>query len=86
MNFKLIYTPEAREGIQNLPSSNLKNIAEKNLLKISRNPFLGKKLAGKLKGLYSARITRKYRILYQIFKDKQMIIVLDVSHRKISYR
>lgn len=86
MNFKLIYTPEAQEGIQNLPSSNLKNIAEKNLLKISRNPFLGKKLVGKLKGLYSARITRKYRILYQVLKGKHIVIILDVSHRKISYR
>lgn len=86
MNFKLTYTPEAHEGLQKLPTLKLKKIAERNLLKISHNPFLGKKLFGKLKGLYSDRITRKYRILYQVLKDKYIVVILDVSHRKVSYR
>ncbi len=86
MNFALQYTPEAKEGIEKLSRAGLKHIAEKIFLKISVNPYLGKKLLGKLEGLYSTRITRKYRIIYQIIPDKTAVFILDVSHRKESYR
>ena len=86
MNFTLQYTPQAKEGIEKLSQNGLKHIAEKSLLKISSNPYKGKKLLGKLHGLYSSRITRKYRVVYQIISDKTTVIVLDISHRKESYR
>lgn len=86
MNFTLLYTPQAKEGLEKLFKVGLKDIAEKSLLKISANPYLGKKLRGKLGGLYSARITRKYRVIYQIISDKSTVFILDISHRKESYR
>jgi len=85
MKYKLIYAPEASESIQQLPTKNLKRIAEKTLVTISENPFAGTKLLGKLQGLYSARVTRRYRILYQIHKKSSTVIVLDLKHRKESY-
>ena len=48
------------------------------------NPQLGKPLTGNLAGLWSLRIG-KYRALYKIFKDKLIIIVLDIGHRKNIY-
>ena len=86
MNFTLQYTPQAKEGIEKLARSGLKHLAEKSFLKTSANPYLGKKLLGKLEGLYSTRITRKYRVIYQIIPDKSTVIILDISHRKESYR
>ena len=86
MNFVLQYTPQAKEGINTLAKVGLKHIAEKALLKISTNPYLGKILIGKLEGLYSARITRRYRVIYQIFPQKHSVLILDISHRKQSCR
>lgn len=85
MKYKLAYAPEALKGIQKLPTQNLKRLAEKILVKISETPFAGTKLLGKLEGLYSARVTRQYRILYQIHKKSSTVIVLDLKHRKESY-
>ena len=86
MNSVLQYSPQAREGIEDLIRAGLKHIAEKSILKISANPYSGKKLTGKLDGLRSARITRRYRVIYQIFQDTRTVLILDVSHRKESYR
>jgi addiction module RelE/StbE family toxin len=86
MTFTLLYSPQAKDGLQKLFEAGLKNIAEKALLKISVNPFSGKKLLGKLDGLYSTRVTRKYRIIYRITSDKSTILILSISHRKESYR
>ena len=86
MNFALLYSPQAKEGLQKVFKAGLKNISERTLLKISTNPYLGKKLVGKLDGLYSARITRKYRVVFQILSDTHTVFILDISHRKESYR
>lgn len=86
MNFTLRYTPQAKEGIEKLARGGLKHLAEKSLLKISANPYLGKKLLVKLEGLYSTRITRKYRVIYQIILQESTVVILDISHRKESYR
>lgn len=86
MNFLLQYTAEAKEGVGKLSKAGLKHIAEKALLGISANPHLGKRLLGKLEGLYSTRITRRYRVIYQILSDKHAVLILDISHRKESYR
>lgn len=86
MSFTLQYAPQAKEGVDKLAKLGLKHIAEKSLLKISGNPHLGKKLRGKLQGLYSTRITRKFRVIYQILSDRHIVFILDISHRKESYR
>lgn len=84
--YTLLYSPEAKESIEAFPAKKLKRIAERVLLNISENPFLGKKLLGKLLGLYSARITRRYRVIYQIDTTKRMVWVITVVHRKEAYR
>ena len=82
--FKLTYTPEALEGISRLPAD-LKKIAERVLVQISAQPRAGKRLAGKLKGIYSERVTRRYRILYLIRSTEKQVLVLDVCHRRAAY-
>ena len=82
--FKLAYTPEALEGISALPPD-LKRIAERVLIQIAAQPQMGKRLAGKFKGIYSERVTRRYRILYLVRPSQKEVVVLDLKHRKEAY-
>lgn len=52
--------------------------------KLKENPFLGKRLAGNLFGLWRLRID-KFRVLYKIIDDKLIIVILDIGHRKNIY-
>jgi len=52
---------------------------------LARDPFAGKKLDPPLDHLHSLRVG-VYRILYQIFKKKLIILVVSVAHRKEAYR
>ncbi|MBD3271213.1 MAG: type II toxin-antitoxin system mRNA interferase toxin, RelE/StbE family [Elusimicrobia bacterium] len=52
---------------------------------IANDPSLGKLLHGKLKGLSSYRIG-SYRIIYETYYQKLLIIILDLGHRKDIYR
>jgi len=54
------------------------------LKEIKENPYQGKPLKGKLKGVLSWRVG-KYRILYQIQGNKLLIIVINVELRKHVY-
>lgn len=56
------------------------------ILKIKKNPFLGEKLSGRLKKIYSHHFTFKgihYRIAYQVIDN---IIVIAISTRENFYR
>ena len=61
-----------------------------NKLKVlQRDPFHAtlqtKPLHGKLKGMYSVRVGREYRVLFQFLSTDEIILV-DVGHRKDIYR
>jgi mRNA-degrading endonuclease RelE of RelBE toxin-antitoxin system len=83
-SFKLVYTPEALESISKL-SSDLKRIAERVLVQVSGRPEIGKRLTGKFKGIYSERVTRRYRILYLVKHSQKEVVILDLKHRKEAY-
>jgi mRNA interferase RelE/StbE len=52
---------------------------------LKENPYLGKRLAGNLFGLWRLRID-KYRVLYKIIENKLVIVIIDIGHRKGIYR
>lgn len=52
---------------------------------LRNNPYQGKKLKGRMKGDYSVRVG-DYRIVYDVYKDKLIIVVIDVGHRREIYR
>lgn len=45
-----------------------------------------KPLRDALAGIYSARLGREWRILYEIDEVKRVVIVLDFQHRSTAYR
>lgn len=47
---------------------------------------MGKPLGEELRGTYSARLARDWRVLYQIDETKHTVIVLDIRHRSTAYR
>jgi len=51
---------------------------------ITKDPYAGKELKGKYKGLFSHRFSN-YRIVYEIKKKKLIILILRIRHRKNVY-
>ncbi|MGH3327698.1 MAG: type II toxin-antitoxin system RelE family toxin [Streptomycetales bacterium] len=47
---------------------------------------MGKPLREELTGIYSARLARDWRGLYEIDDPKHAVIVLDIRHRSAAYR
>lgn len=52
---------------------------------LAENPLAGKKLDPPLDQLRSLRVGI-YRILYEIFKEELLILIVSVAHRKEIYR
>ena len=52
---------------------------------IAKNPEEGKPLHGELRGLRSYRLG-SYRILYEVFHGKLLVIVVDLGHRREIYK
>lgn len=52
---------------------------------IVKHPEEGKRLHGQLSGLHSYRMG-SYRIIYEIYHSKLLIMILDLGHRKDVYR
>jgi mRNA interferase RelE/StbE len=47
---------------------------------------VGRPLGEELAGIYSARLARSRRVLYEIDDTKHTVIVLDIRHRSAAYR
>jgi mRNA interferase RelE/StbE len=47
---------------------------------------VGKPLGAELSGIYSARLGRDWRVLYEIDETRHLVIVLDIRHRSTAYR
>ena len=79
--YQIQFSRKAQKDIKELTEQQkrkLKQILEE---VISTNPFRGKALKGKLKGLYSFRLNRKDRILYEIYdRDKTVLIIRARTH------
>jgi mRNA-degrading endonuclease RelE of RelBE toxin-antitoxin system len=47
---------------------------------------VGKPLGEELVGIYSSRLARDRRVLYEIDEARRVVIVLDIRHRSTAYR
>jgi mRNA interferase RelE/StbE len=69
--------------LKNLPE-NVKKRVLTAVDELIRNPFLGVRLRGELKGKWRLRIG-KYRVVYRIDQTSQLVIFLDAGLRKKIY-
>lgn len=53
---------------------------------LSNPQRVGKPLNEELAGIYSARLGRGWRVLYEIDDARHIVTVLDVRHRSVAYR
>ena len=85
---RIVTTEQFLDASANLPLHQQKKLGT--LFEIlQKNPFHPKlhtkTLHGKLSGLYSFRITRDWRVIFE-FADPDIIYILRVVHRKDAYR
>ncbi|MGQ0645610.1 MAG: type II toxin-antitoxin system RelE family toxin [Elusimicrobiota bacterium] len=52
---------------------------------IAQDPAQGKPLHGQLRGMSSYRLG-SYRILYETYHNRLMVVIIDLGHRKKIYK
>ena len=85
---KIVYSSAFLKSAKGIPQSIQKKLADV-LEVLQDNPFHSKlhtkPLVGKLKGFYSFRITRDWRVIF-VFLNPEAISLVDIAHRKDIYR
>ncbi|MDO5397000.1 MAG: Txe/YoeB family addiction module toxin [bacterium] len=76
--YKIVYTKKAYKDIPKLKSASLNSQAKKLIDVIRENPFQNpppyEKLVGDMSGLYSRRINKQHRLVYEVIDDTIKII------------
>lgn len=85
---RLVYHPDFLKRVRRIPDAQQRKLA-KLLVVLKKNPHEAllhvKRLSSPLVGLFSFRISRDWRTLFQ-FIDEETILLVDVAHRKDIYR
>lgn len=85
VNWELRFERLARKDAQRLKAAGLKSKADSILTQLERDPYYVpppfEKLIGDLSGLYSRRVNRKHRIVYEIESTARQVVV----HRMYSH-
>jgi len=82
--YRIELTARARKDLDRIPENFQIKVA-KAFLVMAENPLSGKKLKGELSNNYSYNIW-PYRIIYAIEKQKILILVFRIQHRKDAYK
>ena len=79
-NYTIKFSKQAEKDKMKLKSSGLEQNCKKILVLMSENPFCYppsyEKLSGDLTGLYSRRINRQHRIVYEVIEEKHEIHII----------
>lgn len=85
MKYKVEVLPTAMKALKNIDSRYAKKISERiDFLEINPRHQGSIKLSG-FENSYRTRVGR-YRIIYQIYDDKVLVVVVNIDHRKDIYR
>lgn len=83
MVYSVKLKPKAEKALNKIPRKDYYRILTA-LAGLAGNPFVGKKLEGKYKDDRSIRVW-PYRIVYKIYKDLLLILVIRIGHRQGVY-
>jgi toxin YoeB len=83
--YQLVFAKEALKDAKRLKQAGLEDKTKKLLELLKKEPYRVpppyEKLLGRLKGIYSRRITLQHRLVYQIHEDERVVRVLRLwSH------
>ena len=76
-------TKRAQKDLDALPQA-LASKAREIILRLDKEPSLGKKLMGPLEGMKSVRLGRSHRMIYQLVEGD--VVLLTIAARKDRYR
>ncbi len=83
MDYRLVYSETSKDQIRGL-HPRLKRIIKSRLDRLKDDPFIGKKLERELSGYWSLR-AKRFRIIYRMRNQEQVIEIHYVGHRKDVY-
>jgi mRNA interferase RelE/StbE len=83
MSYQLLYSKTSRDQIKKL-HPDIKSIIRDRVKTITKNPYIGKKLERDLSGYFSFR-ARRFRIIYKVREENQIIEVHYIGHRRDIY-
>ncbi|MGZ3633060.1 MAG: type II toxin-antitoxin system RelE family toxin [Parachlamydiaceae bacterium] len=85
MKYEVEVIGSAKKALKNIEAQYIKKILERiDFLQIDPRHYRSIKLSGK-ENTYRTRVG-KYRIVYEIYDEKVLVIVVNVDHRKDIYR
>ena len=80
MNWRVVFTKQARRDARKIASSELRPNAQKLLEILAENPFQSpppiEKLVGDLAGAFSRRINIQHRLVYQVLEAERVVKVI----------
>ena len=83
---KLVLSKKAVRQLRKIKNNHeLLHRLKNSLQEILKNPHVGKNLVGDLQGIMSYRVG-DWRILYEVYDDRLLILVISVADRKDVYR
>lgn len=80
----ILYLTSSQKQLAKLPKHEQVKVI-KVIRKLANDPYVGKPLAGSLRGLFSARAW-PYRIIYRFIKQKKVVVVETIEHRQEVYK
>ena len=86
--YEVLVSSSGQRALKKLPISIRQTLFDE-ARGLSKDPFLGKRLEGEFKHLYSLRVIHggtHYRLIYQVNQDKKQVIVLFAGSRENLYR
>lgn len=81
--FRVIVTKKADKQLQKLQPNYRRRVILK-LGQLALNPYIGKKLDGEFKDLWTVRVW-PYRIIYSVVEQELIVEVLKIEHRQGVY-
>lgn len=85
MNYKVEITPPAKKSLKNIDSQYVEKILKRiDLLQTDPRHNGSEKLSG-YENTYRTRVG-KYRVVYEIYDKKVLVLVVNIDHRKDVYR
>ena len=84
MRYRIRIEPKAKKGLKKIPKKYQKKILAA-LPILEENPHIGKKLSGKFRDAYSYYVW-PYRIVYKIYRNLLLVVVIKVGYRQGVYK
>ncbi|NOR77769.1 MAG: type II toxin-antitoxin system mRNA interferase toxin, RelE/StbE family [Methanophagales archaeon] len=86
--FELRFHPAVKKDLKKIEKSVADEIRGSHFVKIKKNPFVAENLLHVFKGLKSYHFksgNTEYRIIYEVYKDENIILVLLIGNREHLY-